>query len=664
MVTLLGYYSLYAGFFFSVLWILLAAVGVFNKDERFVEAGVRAQHATFALVIFASLALVYALLSRDFSIDYVARYSSSRLSVFYTLTAFWAGMEGSLLFWTLILSIFLFLMLRENRKYKDNVSQWISLYGGMVFLFFITMTTFLSNPLTKNPFTPADGRGLNPLLQNISMAIHPVTLYLGYVGFAVPFVYAMAALTTGNLGVDWLRRAKKWTLLSWIFLTLGIFLGGRWAYVELGWGGYWAWDPVENASFIPWLTGTALLHSMILQETRGILKRWNFILVILTFALTIMGTFITRSGIVSSVHAFGSSNMSIYFVMYMLGWGILGFGLVFKRWKALGSEKLGSFASKEGFFVINNWLFVGLAFAILFGVFLPVFSELFRGVKITVGPPFFNTISVPLFFLIFLALAICPFLTWRSFSSRALRRGLTVPLLAAFIVTGILVLIGIRHKFALIAYSLSTFVMIGVVYDIIKSGYIHAKITGTNIFTSTYTLIRKNSQKYGGYVVHFGVAMVAIGITASSTFKIKKEVSLTEGQAVEVGDFQVLFQGKESGHNEEMEYVSAKLALSRKSGKPLGILRPELRHYWDWPEQNVEVDLKPLPEGDFYATFMGWDDDGKAVFDFYFNPLIQWIWVGSIIMIIGGIISYLPYRRKESSLSREKRAIEKAEEKV
>lgn len=642
-----GYYSLYSAFVFSLLWILFSLVGILKKDIRYSESAKRSAYITFIFITFSSLSLLYALITKDFSIEYVAKHTSSSLPLIYRFTAFWAGMEGSLLLWTQVLAIFSVLLIYENRRYRDYLSQWIFLFSGLVFLFFITLVAFLSNPLKTLPYRPPDGRGMNPLLQNISMAIHPVALYLGYVGFAVPFVYAMAALASGDTDADWLQRTKRWTLLSWIFLTLGIFLGARWAYVELGWGGYWGWDPVENASLIPWLTATALLHSMILVEMRNILRRWSFILVILTFELIILGAYITRSGVVSSVHAYVNSNLSIFFLLYLSGWAVLGVFLLAIRWKKLRGEELRNITSKEGFFVLNNWLFVGLAFSVLFGVFLPLLSKLITGAKITAGPHFFNSMSVPFFMLILVILAICPFLAWRRFSVRVMKRGLLIPFVFSLLVATLLVTFGIRHKVALTAYSLAAFVITGTFYDIIKSIFIHSKISKIGFLSSLVSIFRQNQQKYGGYIVHMGIAMIAIGITASSTFQIKKEVNLNVGQSVKVGGFRVTYEGINSGNGGGMEYVRANLKLSRDSGKRLGLLHPEIRNYRDWPGQTAEVDLQPLWEGDFYATLLDWDKDGNALLDLYFNPLVQWIWIGALVMIIGGLIAFLPIKKRK-----------------
>src|SRR5215208_4734807 len=458
-MTLLGQFALWVAFLVGLWCVAIAFTGRWRDRPELATTVIRSVYAIFGCLVVASLALWKGLFTHDFNIEYVAAYTSRNLPTYYIVSAFWAGQKGSLLFWAVVLSLFASAaQLLTPRRYA-HLMPYVAGVTTAVVCFFVSVMIFAANPFERLSFVPADGRGLNPQLQNVGMVIHPPMLYLGYISLTIPFAFAVAALLSRRLDTGWIHAIRKWTLVSWLFLCIGITLGMWWAYVELGWGGYWAWDPVENASFLPWLTMTAFLHSVMIQEKRGMLKRWNFGLIIGTFLLSIFGTFITRSGVIASVHSFTQSNVGYFFLAFLVVAAVLSFTLLLTRWGLLEAEvRLESMLSREAAFLFNNLLFVGVAFSVLWGTLFPILSELIRGSKITVGPPFFNRVNVPLGLLLLAVTGIGPLIAWRKASAANLRRQFVAPLASGAVVLAVLLASGVRDLYAIMALALAGFV--------------------------------------------------------------------------------------------------------------------------------------------------------------------------------------------------------------
>ncbi len=618
------------------------------RQGRLIKSAERTAIVLFIITSFVMVALMVAFVSRDFSLKYVAHYSSSTLPMFYTVAAVWAGQSGSLLLWAWLLTMFAAIVVWQNRhKNRDLLPYALGVILFTAFFFFGLMV-YTTNPFEPLPSPVIDGNGLNPMLQNVGMVMHPPTLYLGYVGFVVPFAFAIAALLTKQLDAQWIRTTRRWTLFSWLFLTLGNLFGAKWAYVELGWGGYWAWDPVENASLMPWLMGTAFLHSVMIQEKRGMLKIWNLVLIILTFALTIFGTFITRSGIISSVHSFGLSNVGPVFMVFLGVILIVSFALILKRLPYLKSNNnLDAVLSKESSFLFNNLFLVGMTFAIFWGTIFPVISEAVRGVKITVGVPFFNQVNVPIALALLALTGICPLIAWRKASQRNLRKSFTLPLSAAIVSAVILYVSGVTSLYPLLSFSLSVFVTTTVLMEFYRGIVTRARISGKNLLTSTLDLITRNKRRYGGYIVHIGIVMIFVGITGSSAFQTEKAVSLKPGESIEINNYKIIYKGLEDRSTDHARIVAAAMQVVQ-NGKPIAMLYPERQKY---SKQEVvsEVAIRQTAKEDLYLILSAFDSERNVSIKAMVIPLVGWIWNGGIVMIIGTLIAMGPDRLKKRS---------------
>jgi cytochrome c-type biogenesis protein CcmF len=633
------------------------------------KSGEFAIYGSFILVTLAVGSLLYLLLKSDFNIEYVAQYSNRDLPIPYKLAALWGGQKGSLLFWTWIISMFAAIVTFQNRRRRSDLVTVALGVISVTALFFLTLNNFIENPFGKlgvlhqgaagaSPFAPADGRGLNPLLQHPIMVIHPPILYLGYVGFVVPAAFAIAALLTKELGNAWVTLVRRWALVAWALLGTGIILGARWAYVELGWGGYWAWDPVENASFMPWLTGTAFIHSAIVQEKKNILKGWNVILIIMTYLLCIFGTFLTRSGVVSSVHAFAESDLGPYFLTFI---GLVGAGLVIlllSRRDYLKSEStFDSVASREASFLFNNLVFLGACFAVFWGTVFPVISEAIQGEKITIGPPFFNKIYVPLGLFILFLTGVAPLLGWRKTSLKSLRRNFLFPLAAGAAATIALVAAGVRGLAPLTAFFLAAFVISAIVIEFVRGVGARMRAHGEPAALALVQLVSKNKRRYGGYVVHFGIVLLFIGF-AGSAFNREASGEVSKGDALSIGQYTLHCDDIRELDTPNYYFIEAAFNVT-KDGKPVTNLYPEKRVYKASEQATSEVALKSSLKEDLYAVFAGVSEDsGKAVIQLFLNPLVSWLWIGGIVMAAGTIICILPDARTVR-VSRGRKALDK-----
>jgi cytochrome c-type biogenesis protein CcmF len=625
-------------------WAVLASYNGWRaRLGELVLSAERAVYATWALVFLAVLSLQYCIFTDQFDLEYVASYSNRALPRLYKFTALWGGQAGSLLFWLFILVSYASLIVLTNRRRNRSLMPLVVTTLMVVSTFFLGLVSFMSRPFVRLAFMPEDGNGLNPQLQNPFMAIHPPCLYLGYVGLTLPFAFAIAALATGRLDDTWFRTTRRWTILSWFFLGTGVLLGGWWAYVELGWGGYWAWDPVENASLIPWLTCTAFLHSVMIEERKKMLRVWNLSLVIMSFLLSILGTFITRSGVISSVHSFTKSDIGPVFAAFLGLCTLVSVGLLLYRVPMLQSEhRLDSFVSRESTFLFNNLLLVGAAFAVLWGTLFPILSEAVRGVKITVGPPFFNEIMVPIAFALVTLAGICPVIAWRRASARKLVEKIQVPFWALLGAVAALLLGGVRDVYAIVSFSLATFVIATTVMEFWWGTRSRQKVTGQNAGQAFLSLVDRNKRRYGGFIVHLGFILIVIGVTGSTAFKQESTASLRRGESFSVGRYRMVFEDMESREDANREFMGARLAVYDGQSRR-GTLLPGQNFYKAGQNPSTEVDIRYTLRDDLYLILTGFDpQEGRATLKAYLNPLVNWIWIGGGVLILGAWFAMLP----------------------
>ena len=647
-MALLGSTSLQLALIFCGLALVLNLIHLARHDLRFFVGSQRGLVVSAFLILVATLALVQQLLVSNFSLEYVARYSSAATPAMYKFAGLWAGMEGSLLFWLAVLGGYVLLVSRLHRRWNRSLMPVVNLVLAVVMLFFLIVTTFFENPFTLLPAgtqVRVSGMGLNPLLQHPVMLIHPPMLYLGYVGFVVPFAFAIAALVTRRLDATWIRFTRRWTILPWLFLGIGIVLGGRWAYAELGWGGYWAWDPVENASLLPWLTGTAYLHSVRIQEKKNMLRLWNVILIMITFTLTIFGTYLTRSGLFSSVHAFAASNLGIWFFGFVLLIILACIILVILRRDELTSRnRLESFTSRESGFLFNNMIFIALALAVLWGTMFPILSEAVRGTKITMGAPYFNRTTVPIGLLALLLMGVGPLLAWRRTSPGTLRRNFTLPVAAAVVASAGSMLLGLRQIYPLLTIGLAAFVLAGIISEVFRGIRARRRASGESPVTAFRNMVDRNRSRYGGAVVHLGVLFMFVGF-AGKAFTAEQELSLKAGENVYLKGYVFTLDRYYEVERPNHHAWIADLSVSRKD-RPVTVLRPERRIYTDQnyqPHSEVAIHSRPLQ--DLYAIVGGINtENGSVALKIMINPLVQLVWWGGIIAVLGTLVAIWPGR--------------------
>jgi len=648
------------------LWLALlvagwgAALGFYGGRRGrgdLVLSAERSVYAVFGLLATTSVAIIAAFLRSEFRYKYVAGYSNRELGVFYKITGLWAGQTGSLVFWALLLAFFGSLVMFQNRRRNREFMPYVAGTVLTVLAFFMVVVVFASNPFQVMDFVPPDGRGLNPQLQNYWMTIHPPTLYLGFTCFTIPFAFAVSALLSGRLDTRWITTTRRWTLLAWFFLTCGIIFGMMWAYVELGWGGYWFWDPVENASLLPWLTGTAFLHSVMIQEKRGMLKMWNVLLVISTFLLSIFATFLTRSGLIESVHSFAENTTIAYIFLGFLSALILASGaLVWWRRHAFAPEnRLESFLSRETAFLVNNLVFVACMFAVLWGTTFPLISEGIFGQKIQVGPPFYNRVNIPLGLILLFLLGVGPVIAWRKATARNLRRNFTLPLTSFAVVALVLWLRGMSHPYALLTFALAAFSLTTIVVEFWKGTRARAKIEGEGVVPAFVHLVDRNRRRYGGYVVHAGFVICFCGF-AGKAFNSERQAALRPGESIVIPSafghsYQLTYQAMSWYPAPNMTKLVATVEV-RRAGKLLGLLTPEKRAYRQREETTSEVGIRRAWNEDLYLimagvdnaeTFMqGTNPQPVVTFKVLVNPLVPWIWIGGFIMAMGTLVALWP----------------------
>lgn len=637
---LVGNAAIYLGFGLAIYSMLVLSLGIIKKNQRLVNSGKGGATAVFICTAVAVGVMLYLLATSQFQYQYVRDYTSSELPLLYKLSALWAGNSGSLMLWTFFLTMYT-VMVIYSRKMKGNpMIPYVSaiLLTNTIFFFFIL--GFVAKPFVLLDQIPAEGRGLNPMLQNPGMIIHPVTLYLGYVGLAVPFAFAMAALIMKNMDDFWIKMTRRWTIIAWLFLSLGNIFGGQWAYVELGWGGYWAWDPVENASFMPWLTTTAFLHSVMIQERKNMLKVWNISLIVISYALTLFGTFLVRSGILTSVHAFADSNLGLYFLIFMGIAVIAALYVVMSRYSLIkrSAGEFQSFISKESSFLINNLLLVGAAFAVFWGTIFPLVSEAVRGTKVTVGIPFFNKVEAPILLSMMFVMAVCPLLAWQRSTVKNLKKNFLVPAFLSVAAMALMVILGIQKAWAVIGYGVVAFLLITHYLEFYRGVKARRKMTGESPFIALYHLMTKNRRRYGGYIVHLGIACITIGIIGSQNYDLETMKTVKLGESIEIKDYRLNYERLDQKSEGINDVVYADLSVF-KNGKPLGVYQPEKVFYGNWEEPSSEVALISSPLEDLYIVLSTWEEDGSATFIVKVNPMINWLWFGSFLLVVGSLFA-------------------------
>ncbi len=643
--------ALYLAPVFALYAIVAAVVGDRLERPAWVLSARNALYAVCGLLIVVSLALVYAFLVKDYSVFYVFQNTRNSQSLFYTWTAFWGGNAGSLLFWATSLAIFSSIAVTTNWRSQFRLMPYVIAILMTIALFFILLMVFVSNPLRRMDFVPPDGRGLNPLLQDPGMAFHPPLLLTGYMSMSIPYAFAMAALLSGRLDASWIRATRRWTLTAWGLLSLGLLFGAWWAYRVLGWGGYWGWDPVENVALIPWLAASAYIHSVIVTEKRQMLRVWTMVLVILSFELSIFGTFIVRSGVITSVHSFAQSAIGPWFFSFLGATTILSFFVLWYRLPQLATRRrLESVLSRESGFLFNNLLLLALVFATTVGVLFPMLSELFTGVQITVGPPFYNKVDGPMLLALMALMGLGPLLPWRRLTRQQLWRRFRWPG-AVFLV--VLVVLGaiLRQFWPVLAFATSAFTGATVIQEFIFGVMARRSLTQESWLQALVRLVGRARGRYGGYLVHLGLVFIAFGVIGSQFYDLERGVTLAPGESATVGRYTLTYLSLGTEQTSHERTVYARLAVAR-DGQPWQEIVPRRRFLAGFEEQPVSLPaLHTSLVEDLYVVLTGWDDSGASFFVFV-KPMVLWIWIGGFVLVVGGLIAWWPERHPVAATAR------------
>ncbi len=652
-MTELGNLALAIALILAVYSIFANIYGARRNAPDFVVSARHALWSMCAMVTIAVVVLWVALMRSDFSLEYVASYSSSTLPAIYKITALWAGQQGSLLLWTWLLAIFTSVAAFQNRRRNPETAPYALAVLAAVAIFFLLMLNFVTRPFDALATIPAEGSDLNPLLQNYWMAIHPPSLYTGYVSASVPFAFGAAALITGKLDDGWIRSTRRWAIFSWFFLTLGNLFGARWAYEVLGWGGYWAWDPVENAAFMPWLVMTAYLHSVMIQERKDMLKVWNLSLIGLAFALTLFGTFITRSGVISSVHSFTQSGLGPYFLSFLIAVTVAYTGLLIFRSKQLRSPaEFESYLSREAAFLFNNLILVGITFAVFWGTIFPVLSEAVRGVKITVGPPFFNRVNAPLALGLVFLTGIGPLIAWRRTTTDNLVRSFATPVVIGVAVGIVTAAAGFRQWYVLTAFSLAAFVIGTVLVEFRRGMNARRHMLSESRPRALVNLVAKNNRRYGGYVIHVGLIAAFVGIVGSSFFRTEVKKSVHSGESFTIGSYTLRFLGFSQVETPHVVSATARVEVLGADGREITVMTPAKLFYVRAQQPATEVAIRSTPLSDLYIVLAGIDDGGEtATFEVFLTPLVFWLWAGGLLMVLGTVIVMWPNVRERAAIA-------------
>ena len=643
----LGTFTLLAVFVVASYALAASVVGGRRRSHALIESGIGAFYMTAALMAVASGIIIHAFVTNNYAVKYVQHYSDAAQPLVYKITSYWGGLDGSIMFWVLLLSVFGTIAVATNRERHRELIPWVVAIISATEMFFIFIMVVHNNPFdTFVAAAPVDGKGLNPLLQNFYMAIHPPSLYTGFVAMTIPYAFGMAALITGHLDDAWLRAVRRWTMIGWLFLTFGLTLGMLWAYEELGWGGFWGWDPVENAGLLPWFTATAFLHSVLVQERRGMLRVWNVTLVITTFFLTIFGTFMTRSGVVQSVHAFGEdrwlaglfSGFMVLIVTFSFGWVIYRLPLLKSR------HELDSWASREAAFLVNNWILLFSAFFILFATMFPTLSEAVRGQRLTVGPPFFNMWMRPIGLALLVLTGIAPLLAWKKSTLTNLVHQFTWPVAAMMVTAAAVAALGIRVWSSGICFALCAFVGTTILQEFIRGAQVRRGASGSDIFTALVGLVARQQRRYGGYIVHVGIVLMFLGF-AGQGYKLEENMKLNPGDKGTVGRFTVRHDSISVTSDDQKQMITGHVTVFQ-GDKMIAEMTPARWFFAKHEDQpTTEVAIRRAAGEDVYIVLAAYEvGTQNATYAVTINPLVNWIWLGFGVLAIGTGIALLPER--------------------
>ncbi|HEY46470.1 MAG TPA: heme lyase CcmF/NrfE family subunit [Anaerolineae bacterium] len=669
MIASVGYLSLVLAFLVALYGASAAAYGERHGRLRYIESARHAMLLTWPLVTISALAIIWLLISGQYQIRYVASVTSNSMPAYLKVTALWGGQAGSLVFWSWLMAAFASAVGLRKWQRDRELLPWVIVVTMVTLAFFLGLVILVENPFTRlwltpdgqqaialfqprgaTPLIPSDGQGLNPLLRHPGMIIHPPTLYLGFVSFVVPYAFAIAALVTERTDDRWIRITRRWTLIAWLFLSLGLILGGRWAYDVLGWGGYWGWDPVEIAALLPWITGTAFLHSVMVQERKGMLKRWNMILIILTYALVIFGTFLTRSGILSSVHAFAQSAIGPLFFAFIGVTFVVSLSLLIKRWDDLKAEnQLGSMVSREALFLYNNLFFMGILVVCFWGVIFPLISELFTGQKVTVGPPFYERANSPLGFGLLLLMAIAPLSVFGRTSWKLLGKALWKPLALSFLVPVFSALRGTTNLGALIGYWVISLITLVTLYEFWRGALARRQRHQESFPVALWKLTSRNRRRYGGYVIHLGVVLMLLGVIGIELFQAETQGALAQGEQLTLDRYTMIYESLTQFDTQDGRNVTRAVVSVYRDGEFVGELYPRQDFYYASQQPMTIPGIRSTLENDFYVLLVGWEPIGLggATFKIYHNPLVNFLWIGGLILTLGTIIAAWPDREPE-----------------
>src|SRR5574341_47868 len=688
MLAEIGYGILVVTFIVALYSVGAAIYGERRKNAAFVESARRAMLLTWPLITLSAATLIYLLVTNHFEVSFVYEVTSRSMPTYLKVTAWWGGQAGSLVFWSWLMSAFASLVTLRKWDRDHEFLPWVIVVSSITLAFFLGLVVFFENPFTHfwlnqngqlitdqngqavrsmlapmlnaTIATPTDGNGLNPLLRHPGMIIHPPMLYLGFVSFVIPYAFAMAALITGRTDDRWIRLTRRWTLWAWLFLSFGLVLGSRWAYDVLGWGGFWGWDPVEIAALTPWLTGTAFLHSVMIQEKRGLLKQWNMILIILTYALVIFGTFLTRSGVLSSVHAFAQSAIGPAFFAFIGLTFITSIALLIYRWPELhGETEMKSMLSREALFLLNNLLFMSVLVVCFWGVIYPLISELVTGQKVTVGPPFYNRATAPLFATLIFLMGIAPLSAWGQSTLKTLSRALWKPTSAALATAGTLFFTYTRNAIALIGFFLIALVLFVTITEFWRATGARMNAQNEDAFTALWTLIGRNRRRYGGYIIHISMMLMAVGILGINAFQTETQGTVPLNGSLKLGDYSVQYESIAQFDGPDNRLVTrAVVGVYDKNGNYLGELHPRIDYYPE-AQQNMTIPgERPTLRDDLYVLLVDWQpvSANGATFKIFVNPLVNWLWTGALVFFIGILIAAWPEPDTEAVPARVRRA--------
>ncbi len=664
MLAYFGFGVLVITFLLALFGAVAAIFGYFRKEDRWVESARRAVLLTFPLVTLVSLSLIVLLVSGHYELRYVYSVTSNDMPLYLKITALWGGQEGSLLFWSFLMSAFASAVMLRRWERDREFLPWVAAVTAITLAFFLSLSLFYENPFARwwqtaagqvaamlQPvgavlLTPANGAGLNPLLRHPGMIIHPPMLYLGFVAFVIPYAFAIASLVTGRTDDRWIRLTRRWTLWAWLFLTCGLVLGMWWAYDVLGWGGYWGWDPVEIAALMPWLVATPFLHTVMIQEKRGMFKQLNMILIILTYLLVIFGTFLTRSGVLSSVHAFAESPIGPMFFVFISVMLIASVSLLIHRWNNLKSEAVfatTSMFSREALFLLATLLFIGVLIICFWGILFPLISEIFTNQQITVGPPFYKRAVGPLSGAVILLMGFAPLSAWTYGNLKTLSRAAWKPAIPAVLVPVVLVAFGMRDIFALIGFTLIAFVICVTLYEFGRGLLARRRSMGENIFLALGHLVSRNRRRYGAYLIHLSMAMIGLAIIGIELFQTTTQQTLAAGQSMQIAGYSLRFDSLAQFTYVDNRIVTRAVMSVYHNGQYLGPLYPRYDMFPDGQPMTIPA-IRSTMSDDLYVVLVDWEgiSSSQAPFKVYHNPLVSWLWVGSFFFILGTLVAAWP----------------------